>query len=434
MSYAERPIDAPAFDILPEERELLEAVASSAGHDANGDSSIRSRFARVVWSRLIEPGDVAAGALIHHWGPTNALVRVISQDPESCNEWSLESLLLADDEARNVISQRQFRAALKRWLPRLDRGAVLEDLRAAHKAKLKLLIPIDHEWPTPLQDLGHHAPILLWGSGNMSALQQHSLAVVGARACSSDGANTTAELVADACTVNVAIVSGAAYGVDAVAHKTALQLSGSTVAFLAGGADRPYPRSNAGLLQEIAQHGIVCSEMPPGAAPTRWRFLQRNRLIAGLANATLVTEAGVRSGSLNTAGHASQLGRGLGAVPGRPGDPNAAGCLRLIKDYDALMVVGRDDVLQLLGVEESQDACLDEEENERELSLHRRIIDALPLRGARSLDEIAAAAGIAPETARNTVAELELLERVERRGENSDGNPVWGLRKAERAM
>ena len=134
------------------------------------------------------------------------------------------------------------------------------------------------------------------------------------------------------------IVSGAAYGIDGMAHRAALASGGTTVAFLAGGVDRFYPLGHEALLGRIAEQGAVVAELPCGSAPTKWRFLQRNRLIAAATEATIVLEAGMRSGSLNTAGHAAALGRPLGAVPGPVTSPASAGCHRLLREYDAVCV------------------------------------------------------------------------------------------------
>ena len=143
------------------------------------------------------------------------------------------------------------------------------------------------------------------------------------------------------------IVSGGAYGIDAAAHRATLASGGVTVAFLAGGADRLYPAGNSELLRRIASEGVVAAELPPGSAPTRWRFLMRNRLIAAAASATVVVEAGHRSGSLNTAGHAAHMGRPLGAVPGSVLSPASAGCHRLIREYAATCVTTPDEMAEL---------------------------------------------------------------------------------------
>ncbi|MDF2576486.1 MAG: dprA, partial [Agromyces sp.] len=168
-----------------------------------------------------------------------------------------------------------------------------------------------------------------------------SIALVGARAATGYGEHVTMEASAGLVDRGFAIVSGGAYGIDGMAHRAALASRGVTVAFLAGGVDRFYPLGHEALLARIADTGAVVSELPCGSAPTKWRFLQRNRLIAAAADATVVLEAGMRSGSLNTAGHAAALGRPLGAVPGPVTSPASAGCHRLLREFDAVCVVGR---------------------------------------------------------------------------------------------
>ena len=146
------------------------------------------------------------------------------------------------------------------------------------------------------------------------------------------------------------IVSGAAYGIDGASHRAAMEAGGTTVAWLAGGVDRPYPAGHRDLIDRIVEHGgAVASEVPPGATPTRWRFLGRNRLIAAASAATIVVEAGYRSGALTTATTAVMLGRALGAVPGRVDSPASAGCHHLIREHNAQIVTSAEDVYELLG-------------------------------------------------------------------------------------
>jgi DNA processing protein len=145
-----------------------------------------------------------------------------------------------------------------------------------------------------------------------------------------------------------AVVSGAAYGIDGMAHRAALASHGQTIAFLAGGVDRFYPSGHDALLSKIVESGAVVSELPMGAAPTKWRrFLMRNRLVAAVSQATVVIEAGWRSGSLNTAGQARELGRPVGAVPGPVSSAASAGCHRLIRDYGATLVTCAEEMADL---------------------------------------------------------------------------------------
>lgn len=404
----------PTITADPEMRELLSQLVPDGGEREQHEFD--TLLARAVWSRLAEPGDGVAATLIAALGPVHAL-----------------ELLTAGGSPGPQLSRQEFAAAVKRWRPRLDRAGTLEDLRAAAAHGMRLLVPDDAAWPSTLADLGDHSPLALWVRGSIAGLSRASLAVVGARACTGYGSQVTADLTSEACAAGFAIVSGAAYGVDAVAHRTALAAGAPTIAVLAGGADRPYPTAHDQLIAGIAERGTVCSELVPGSAPTRWRFLQRNRIIAALSRAILVTEAGVRSGTLNTAGHGAELGRPIGAVPGPITSAASAGCHRLVREYGATLVTNGTDLLGLLGVSEVD--VLDgeftpDDDASRQPSLHVRVLDALPLRGGRPLDEVARHAGISPSEARGALAELELLGYAGHR-EARGGEPIWTLVRRE---
>lgn len=377
-------------------------------------------LARIIWCRLSEPGDATASALIEALGAATAASLVVDGAP-------LGTIAAAAREAGSELTPQAIGDGLKRWAPRVDRRATLADLDLAISRGLSVVTPDSAAWPERLDDLGLHTPTMLWVAGDPTVLSAFSLAVVGARACTGYGSHVTAELTDAACQAGCAIVSGAAYGVDAVAHRVALASEAKTVAVVAGGVDRVYPAAHAGLYERIEASGAVCSEMVPGTAPTRWRFLQRNRIIASLAEATLVTEAGARSGSLNTAGHAASLARQLGAVPGPVTSAASAGCHRLVREYGAMLITNGAQVRELLGLD---DLLFDEAASagdERAPSLHRRVIDALPLRGARPLEEVARLAGVSLEEAKTTLAELELLGSVGRHDGSTGANTAWKL-------
>lgn len=381
-------------------------------------------FAHIVWSRISEPGDGMAGTLLAAVGASRAL-QLLEHTP------SPKTLVATLADAGTEVGTRAAEDALARWVPRLDRETSEKDISHAHRNGLRVLLPGDHCWPTGFTDLGLHAPIILWLRGDPTHLRAPSLSVVGARAVTGYGTQVTTELVHGLVTAGLTIVSGAAYGVDAAAHRTALAAEAPTIAVLAGGVDRPYPRAHESLLNRISVSGTVCTEMVPGSAPTKWRFLQRNRLIAALSHATLVTEAGVNSGSLNTAGHAAQLGRSIGAVPGPVTSAASAGCHKLIREYDATLITSVRDARELAGVNDELDffggavpGAL-----ERESSEHRRVCDALPLRGTRELADIARRAGLAPELTRGVLVELELLGRVTRQDPHGGASPRWALNR-----
>ena len=206
----------------------------------------------------------------------------------------------------------------------------------------------------------------------------------------------TADLAAELGASGVTVVSGAAYGIDGAAHRAALSAGARTVAFLAGGVDRAYPRGHEGLLDRIASTGAVWSETPCGSSPTKWRFLSRNRLIAAMADVVVVVEAGWRSGSLNTAAHAATLGRELGAVPGPITSAASAGCHRILREYGGVCVTSAKDVLEMIGcAPDAEDPAVHLRDQARTDDT-TRVLDALSPRAARDADEIARRSGLSP--------------------------------------
>ncbi len=301
-------------------------------------------FARAVLGIVAEPGDGVLGRVIAAVGPVAAADALLEGG-------SPERLAGTVIDAGGDLDEREAESALGRWLPRLDHGAFVRSLTQAARVGARLLVPGDLGWPRGVDELGVHAPIGLWVRGRTDALDWSvpTIALVGARAATGYGEHVAMEASAGLVDRGFAIVSGGAYGIDGMAHRAALASDGTTVAFLAGGVDRFYPLGHESLLTRIAQTGAVVSELPCGAAPTKWRFLQRNRLIAAASQATVVLEAGIRSGSLNTAGHAAALGRPLGAVPGPVTSPASAGCHRLLREFDAVCVVDADQMVELAG-------------------------------------------------------------------------------------
>ncbi|GAA3547270.1 DNA processing protein DprA [Aeromicrobium flavum] len=216
-------------------------------------------------------------------------------------------------------------------------------------------------WPVALEDLDHlegigqvtGSPLGLWvrGGGDLTTIAAAPIAVVGARGCTTYGAEAASDIAADCADQGYAVVSGAAFGIDACAHRGALLGGGPTVAVMACGVDVDYPRAHAALLHRIAEEGLVISEFPPGSEPQRHRFLVRNRIIAALSVGVVVVEAAARSGSLNTLHWADQLGRTTMAVPGPITSQASCGTHRAVRDGKALLVTsGRDVVADTFGL------------------------------------------------------------------------------------
>ena len=318
--------------------DLLHAVQTVLGSEDVGQDPFRVA-ARVAWSTITEPGDAVAAELVAALGPEQAFEAVLHATTPGdgrllriCVENGVAGA--EDPEAfRQVLAD-----AVTRWTPRLGRTAVGDVVAAARAVGARLLVPGGAGWPERVDDLGPHAPLVLWTRTTASEVLP-SLAVVGSRANTVAGAEAAAEITSTAADAGCAIVSGGAYGIDAVAHRVAIAGGAPTVAVLAGGIDQLYPAGNVEMLRNVARQGALVAESPPGTRPTRWRFLARNRLIAALGDATVVVEAGARSGALNTAHHAAQLGRPVFAVPGAFSSSASVGCHRLVAEGRAQLVV-----------------------------------------------------------------------------------------------
>ena len=396
------------------ENEAVPLLTALAGRDLDRDDQLEL-FARAAWSGIAEPGDRLAGVLVAQLGAVESLRTVLTAP-------TVDGLLgrLRDGGASDVQEQH-VDDALARWRPRLEMSATVHAMRQAARVGARLLVPADALWPAGVDDLDEHAPIALWVRGTDAALAAipRSIALVGARAATGYGEHVTMEASAGLVDRGYAIVSGAAYGIDGMAHRAALASHGQTVAFLAGGVDRFYPSGHDALLTRIVAEGAVISELPCGQAPTKWRFLQRNRLIAAASRATVVLEAGWRSGSLNTAGHASTLGRPLGAVPGPVTSAASAGCHRLIRDFTAVCVTNPDEMAELAPLDSAPtlfalgDASgVGAADRSPELT---RLFDAISVRSPRPVADIAARAGLSLDAVRALLGALELDGEVAER-------------------
>ena len=213
----------------------------------------------------------------------------------------------------------------------------------------RLITPVDDDWPEQLNDLAA-PPIGLILKGNIDALHQSSLAIVGTRNPTSYGARIAGEFAAGFADREWAIVSGGAYGIDSYAHKGALIAEGVTVAVVASGIDINYPAGNTRLFAEICESGAMVTEFMPGHRALPNRFLTRNRLIAALSKATLVVEAAFRSGSLRTARDAAEIFRPVMAIPGPINSPTSEGCHRLIGERAAEIVTSVANAVEFVGV------------------------------------------------------------------------------------
>jgi DNA processing protein len=365
------------------------------------------RVARAALSRLAEPGDPRLTGLVAELGaPRLHQLLVEQRDPGG---------MLTDVAARLASSDPE------------------RELDRAQRLGLRFVIPSDDEWPGQVGDLVlagqmHERggpPIGLWVRGpvRLDSLAG-SVAIVGARSATGYGTQVAGELAAVAARAGRTVISGAAFGIDQAAHRGAVAMDAPTVAVLACGADRVYPAAHQQLIEHIATTGAVVSEAAPGCAPTRIRFLARNRLIAALSRGTVVVEAAARSGALNTANWAARLNRVVLGVPGPVTSALSQGVHHLLRQGAASVVTSGQELLEMVG--ESGAHLTAEPRGEarardRLTSRHRQVLDAVPVAHAAPTDSVARTAGLGVVEVRSALSYLLKTGLVE---QDDDG---WRL-------
>jgi DNA processing protein len=369
------------------------------------DRPDRDRLARAALTWVTEPGDVQLGALLQQRSPAAVIAALMTGMPLPAAP-AIPGL----DRAR------------LRWSARLGDAPTAATVEAWLRDGIRLVCPGDPEWPSQLQVLGAAQPCALWvrGDCDLRFACLRSVSIVGTRAATPYGAHVTTELAAALAERDWTVVSGGAFGIDGQAHRGALAAEGVTVAVLPSGLDDPYPRGHYELFQAIAGQGVLVSEQPPGRAPTKPGFLVRNRLIAALSRGTVVVEAALRSGALNTARHARDQNRPLMAVPGPVTSLASGGCHLAIRDWGAVCVTGAADVLACLSlgagdlVPPPRGPVLPRDELD---PVSLSVLEAVPARGGRGPARIAVSAGVDFDTVLRCLGQLAaggFVERCER--------------------
>ncbi|MFL1900100.1 DNA-processing protein DprA [Streptomyces tauricus] len=351
------------------------------------------------------------------------LARVVEPGDEVCGRWLRECG--AGEVVRRLTGGGQQLPGVTdvRWAglrARAERADPERDLAAARDSGTRFVCPGDPEWPAQLDDLEDARPVGLWVRGlpSLRIWALRSVAVVGARACTEYGAHMASTLGAGLAERGWVVVSGGAYGVDGATHRGALGAGGATVAVLACGVDRPYPRGHTQLITRIAEQGLVVGELPPGDHPTPSRFILRNRVIAALTRGTVVVEAAYRSGALATARAAQRLGRFTIGVPGPATSGLSAGVHELLRG-DAVLVTDAAEVAELVGDMGELAPARHGPVLPRDLldPDAARVLAALPVREAASRQEIARGAGTTEDDVVARLYELRSLGFVERHGD-----------------
>ncbi|PWU44528.1 DNA processing protein DprA [Micromonospora globispora] len=382
----------------------------------SGDDTARveDRLARVALTWLTEPGTWSVHRLVERLGAPAALALL-------CDGGAPEEKLRATVAARLTAGDPLAVAA--RALDRTDRlGA-------------RIVTPDDAEWPVRVDDLRRLAlsgasrrvdtetapPLCFWvrGAWPLAEAMERSVAVVGARAATSYGLHVATELGYGLAEREWTVVSGGAFGIDAAAHRGALNAGGVTVAVLACGVDRPYPVGNTALFDRIAETGLLVSEWMPGADPLRPRFLIRNRVIAAATGGSVLVEASARSGATQTMRRALAINRPGMVVPGPVTSAMSVGAHELLREQPAArLVTGVAHVLEEVGrigadlAPPARGPRRPADELDDEATV---VLESLPRRGARDPDAVAARAGVSVRVALRKLSLLEELGLVVRR-------------------
>jgi len=366
------------------------------------------RLACAALTYLAEPDDAVLGTLLGMCEPAEMVAAIrAGRLPERL----IASLADCDPADRAAVTR-----AMQRWRIRLPALPDDQSLAALCRGGVRLVCPSDPEWPQGLDRLVSARPYALWlrGNADLAFGCMRSVSMVGSRAATGYGTHVAGEIAADLSERGWALVSGGAYGIDAAVHRGALISGGSTIAVLACGVDHPYPAGHADLFEAITDDGLVISEWPPGSRPTRLRFLVRNRVIAALTAGTVVVEAGERSGALNTARHAAELGKPLMAVPGPVTSAQSAGCHKILRDWSGSCVTSAADIAAMLASAGEElpgprpvVALRPEELTRDDLDLDSaRVLDAFPARGAVGASTIAVRAGVDINTVLSRIGRL----------------------------
>jgi magnesium chelatase family protein len=357
------------------------------------------RLARVALGRLTEPGDPRVANLVAELGAVR-----------------LHAALSDERDPTGLLTEVASR--IRTLDPHVD-------LARAAKAGIRFVVPGDDEWPNQLDDLMRAdvlderggPPLGLWVRGPKPVHELCSgVAVVGSRSATTYGCEVASSIGTALVRAGYPVVSGAAFGIDHAAHRGALAVEGATAAVLACGVDRPYPAAHRELLEHLARTSAVIAEVPPGCAPTRGRFLSRNRLIAALTSGTVVVEAASRSGALNTANWAVRLNRHLMGVPGPVTSAQSQGVHELIRSGAATLVTQGAEVLEVVGAAGTHLVTAPRAPTRRRDSLtsrHQRILDAVPLAQPAGADSIATTAGLGLIEVRSALSRLQRLGLVE---------------------
>jgi DNA processing protein len=398
------PLGPPSPGQSTRRLRAVTAIPTPTSPTCGTSADTEIRRAHIALGHLVEPGRRDLGELVRAIGPIEALARLVAG--------AVSAPLRAVTGARLSTVEIQ--------------GLVERAIERSHRLGVRIITPEDEEWPTQLNDLvaisrpgtdpidrDTDPPQCLWLRGHWPLAEacEQSVAIVGARACTSYGDHVAADLAYGLAERGWTVVSGGAFGVDAAAHRGALAASGRTLAVLACGVDRPYPQAHRMLFDRIAETGLLLSEWPPNAEPHRHRFLVRNRVIAALTRGTVLVEANLRSGARFTLNRAHDLGRSIMAVPGPVTSALSQGVHEELRhpEKQTILVARTEHVLEAvgrIGLDLAPVARAEPTARDALTVLERQILDGVRPRKVLTAEEIAAIVGVSPRDARRTLPTL----------------------------
>ncbi|MGN6534041.1 MAG: DNA-processing protein DprA [Ginsengibacter sp.] len=314
-------------------------------------------------------GDVNAKALVNHFGSAEAVFRAPKK-------------VLDEIEGIGIVRAN----SIKNFK---DFSRAEEEIEFIKKYKITPLFLTDKNYPQRLLNC-YDSPPMLYYKGNADLNSSRILAIVGTRNHNDYGKNCTEKLVEDLVNEDVLIVSGLAFGIDSIAHKTSVKNNVPTIGVLAHGLDRVYPPENSSLAKQMILCGGLLTEFKSNTTPEKQNFPGRNRIVAGISDAVIVVESGIKGGSLITAELANGYNKDVFAFPGRADDSKSTGCNYLIKNNKAMLITSAGDVLENMGWKENKKKAV---KKQRELFIEfsteeKVIVDILQTMGQTHIDEL----------------------------------------------
>ena len=339
-------------------------------------------------------GDVQAKILIQHFGEVSAIFKAKTSALEKIEG-------IGSVRAKSIKEFDDFHIAEK-------------EQEFIEKYKIKTFFLTDKDYPKRLLNC-YDSPTLLFYKGTADLNASKIVAIVGTRTNTEYGKQFTEKLVKDLSELNITIISGLAFGIDAMAHKAALKHGLPTVGVVGHGLDKIYPSENSSLAKEmIKEEGGILSEFFSGTKPDKHNFPLRNRIVAGISDATVVVETNIKGGSMITGNLANAYNRDVFAVPGRTTDTKSSGCNHLIKYNKAILLTDADELLELMGWKEKSKT---KTKKQKELFIEltpeeKQVVQLLQAKETVSIDEINLSSGLSSSTIAAAILNLELQNVV----------------------